>query len=109
MQHDSDHPSRNPHNSECDVQSTQSCKERGNGPYRVRFSAFDRDAQTAILCRVVGPEAAGAGDGGRVIVDGAPVSVGREASVTEAGDTRFFAGWRSDPFFCDVDGAKNKR
>src|SRR2546422_10401503 len=27
--------------------------------------------------------------------------------VTEAGDTRFFAGWRSDPFFCDVEGAKN--
>ncbi len=75
--------------------------------YRVRFSAFDRDAQTATLYRVVGPEAAGAGDGGRVIVDGAPVSVGREASVTEAGDTRFFAGWRSDPFFCDVEGAKN--
>jgi len=23
------------------------------------------------------------------------------------GDTRFFAGWRSDPFFCDVEGAKN--
>src|SRR5207244_4749707 len=22
-------------------------------------------------------------------------------------DTRFFAGWRSDPFFCDVEGAKN--
>src|SRR5258707_2470549 len=47
------------------------------------------------------------GDGGRVIVDRAPVSLGREAKVTEAGDTRFFAGWRSDPFFCDVEGAKN--
>jgi Domain of unknown function (DUF4331) len=42
-----------------------------------------------------------------VIVDGAPVSIGREAKVTEAGDTRFFAGLRSDPFFCDVEGAKN--
>jgi hypothetical protein len=42
-----------------------------------------------------------------VIVEGAPVSIGREARVTEAGDTRFFAGWRSDPFFCDVEGAKN--
>src|SRR6266478_6786455 len=36
----------------------------------------------------------GTGDGGRVIVDRAPVSLGREAKVTEAGDTRFFAGWR---------------
>src|SRR5882762_5672449 len=75
--------------------------------YRVRFSAFERDGQTAILCRVDGQQAAGTGDGGRVIVEGAPVSMGREARVTEAGDIRFFAGWRSDPFFCDVEGAKN--
>ena len=75
--------------------------------YRVRFSAFDRGAQTAILYRVDGQQAAGSGDGGLVIVEGAPVSMGREARVTEAGDIRFFAGWRSDPFFCDVEGAKN--
>ena len=28
--------------------------------------------------------------------------MGPEARVTEAGDHRFFAGWRSDPFFFDV-------
>ncbi len=27
--------------------------------------------------------------------------------MTGAGDYRFFAGWRSDPFFCDVEGTKN--
>ena len=27
--------------------------------------------------------------------------------MTEAGDHRFFAGWRSDPFFFDVNGALN--
>jgi hypothetical protein len=75
--------------------------------YRVRFSAFERGAQTATLRRVDGPQAAGTGDGGRVIVVAAPVSMGGEPRVTEAGDTRFFAGWRSDPFFCDVEGAKN--
>jgi Domain of unknown function (DUF4331) len=75
--------------------------------YRVRFSAFERSAQTGILRRADGPEAAGTGDGGRVIVDRARVSIGREARVTQAGDIRFFAGWRSDPFFCDVEGAKN--
>jgi hypothetical protein len=75
--------------------------------YRVRFSAFERGAQTAIVRRIDGPQAAGTGDGGRLIVDGAPVSTGREARITESGDTRFFAGWRSDPFFCDVEGAKN--
>src|ERR1700730_12169009 len=75
--------------------------------YRVRFSSFERGAQTAILYRVNAKQAAGAADGGRVIVEGAPVSIGREARVTEAGDTRFFAGWRSDLFFCDVAGVPN--
>jgi hypothetical protein len=75
--------------------------------YRMRFSAFEGGAQTAIVRRVDGPQAAGTDDGGRVIVDRTPVSTRREARVTEAGDTRFFAGWRSDPFFCDVEGAKN--
>ncbi len=74
--------------------------------YRVRFSAFERGAQTAVLRRVDGRHA-GTGDGGQLIVDRAPVSTGRDARITEAGDTRFFAGWRSDPFFCDVEGAKN--
>jgi hypothetical protein len=31
----------------------------------------------------------------------------REARVTEAGEYRFFAGWRSDPFFFDPLGAIN--
>jgi hypothetical protein len=75
--------------------------------YRVRFSAFKRGTQTAVLYRVDGRQAAGSGADGRVILDGAPVSLGREARVTEVGDTRFFAGWRSDPFFCDVEGAMN--
>ncbi len=75
--------------------------------YRVRFAAVEGGAQTAIVRRIDGPQAAGTGDGGRVIIHGAPVSTGREARITQAGDTRFFAGWRSDPFFCDVEGAKN--
>lgn len=78
-----------------------------NIAYRVRFSPFERGGQTAILRRVEGPQAAGTDDGGRVIVEGAPVSTGPEARITEARDTRFFAGWRSDPFFSDVEGAKN--
>jgi hypothetical protein len=44
---------------------------------------------------------------GEVIVEGAPVSLDLEATVTEAGDYRFFAGWRSDPFFFDPLGAVN--
>jgi len=73
---------------------------------RVRFSVFERGAKprpsTALM-----PASRRYRRWRAVILDGAPVSMGREAKVTEAGDTHFFAGWRSDPFFCDVEGAKN--
>jgi hypothetical protein len=75
--------------------------------YRVRFIAGKDGTQTATLRRVEGEEAAGIGDDGQTIVAGAPVSIAREALVTEAGDYRFFAGWRSDPFFFDTMGALN--
>jgi hypothetical protein len=75
--------------------------------YRVRFSPYEGIAQTAILRRVEGEQAAGTGDGGQTIIEGAPVSIGRDARVTEAGDYRFFAGWRSEPFFFDTLGALN--
>ena len=75
--------------------------------YRVRFTSAEDGAQTATLRRVEGAQAAGTGDDGQVIVEGAPVSTGTETRVTEAGDYRFFAGWRSDPFFFDVEGALN--
>ncbi len=75
--------------------------------YRVRFSPSEGGAQTSTLRRVEGAPAAGTGDGGQVIIKEAPVSTGREARVTEAGGYRFFAGWRSDPFFFDRRGALN--
>jgi hypothetical protein len=75
--------------------------------YRVRFSSFEGAGQTATLRRVVGAEAAGMDDSGQIIVVGAPVSMGPEPRVTEVGDYRFFAGWRSAPFFFDVRGAMN--
>jgi hypothetical protein len=31
----------------------------------------------------------------------------QQGPAGQAGEYRFFAGWRSDPFFCDVAGAKN--
>src|ERR1700737_1996954 len=75
--------------------------------YRVRFSPSKGGVQTATLRRVEGAQAVGTGDGGQAIVEGAPVSMGREARVTQAGDYRFFAGGRSGPFFFDVRGALN--
>jgi len=75
--------------------------------YRVHFSASADGAQTATLRRAEGAEAAGTGEGGQIIVAGVPVSTHQEPQVTEAGDYRFFAGWRSDPFFFDTQGAVN--
>jgi Domain of unknown function (DUF4331) len=75
--------------------------------YRVRFKSSEDGTQTATLRRVEGAQAAGTGDEGQVIVEGVPVSTGKEIRVAAAGDHRFFAGWRSDPFFFDVNGALN--
>src|SRR5450755_4381768 len=59
--------------------------------YQVRFASIGGGAQTATLCRLEGAQAAGTGEGGEMIVQGAPVSMGREAQVTQSGDYRFFA------------------
>src|SRR5271169_3648347 len=66
--------------------------------YRMRFKSDKSGAQTATLRRVEGEQATGTGDDGQTILAGAPVSMAREAHVTSAGDYRFFAGWRGDPF-----------
>src|SRR5262245_46871629 len=76
--------------------------------YRISFSSREDGSQTATLRRVEGAQAAGTGGGGRVIVESAPVSTGRVARVTDAGDHRFFAGWRSDSFFFDLRGMLNE-
>jgi hypothetical protein len=78
--------------------------------YRFRFAQAAKGEQTATVRRVKGADAAGTGDGGdggEILIEGAPVSTGPEARITEAGDLRFFAGWRSDPFFFDPSGLMN--
>ena len=75
--------------------------------YRVRFTSSKDGAQTATLRRAEGAQAAGMGEEGKVIVEGVAVSTGAETQVAEAGDYRFFAGWRGDPFYFDVNGALN--
>jgi hypothetical protein len=76
--------------------------------YRVQFSSFENGKQTATMRRIQGVRAAGVDDESEVIVQDAPVSVGREALVTKAGDYRLFFGWRSDPFFFDANGLFNE-
>jgi hypothetical protein len=75
--------------------------------YSVQFAYSEDGKQIATVRRLQGVQAAGVGERGEVIVQQAPVSVGREALVTEVGDFRFFFGWRSDPFFLDVIGNFN--
>jgi hypothetical protein len=75
--------------------------------YRVSFSPASDGTQFATVRRIQGKEAAGIGEAGQIVIDEAPVSIGVEARVTETGDYRFFAGWRSDPFFFDTEGALN--
>jgi hypothetical protein len=75
--------------------------------YRVRFFRSGNGSMTATVRRAEGPEVAGKGEEGKVIIQGALVSMGREARVTESGAYRLFTGWRSDPFFFDLAGAQN--
>jgi hypothetical protein len=75
--------------------------------YRVSITSSEGGTQTATLRRVEGAQAAETGDDGQIIVEGVPVSTGLETRVADAGDHRFFIGWRSDPFFFDVQGALN--
>jgi hypothetical protein len=78
-----------------------------NITYAVRFSSSKDGSQTATLRRIEGAHTTGTVDGGQIIVEAAPVSMSRDARVTDAGGYRFFAGWRSDPFFFDTQGALN--
>jgi hypothetical protein len=75
--------------------------------YSVQFASSEDGRQTATVRRFQGVRAAGVGEEGEVIVQQAPVSVGREALVTKAGDYCFFFGWRGDHFFFDVNGNFN--
>jgi len=75
--------------------------------FGMRFSSREDGSQTATVRRLEGAGAVGRSDSGQVIVEAAAVSTGRNARVTEAGRYRFFAGWRSDPFFFDVHGILN--
>jgi hypothetical protein len=76
--------------------------------YSVQFASSEHGKQAATVRRTQGARAAGFGDDGEVVVQGARVSVGLEGLVTEVGDRRFFFGWRSDSFFFDAIGNFNQ-
>lgn len=75
--------------------------------YSVRFTASGGGRYVATVRRIDGTNSNRTGDDGVVVVEGARVSTERETRVTSSGEYRFFAGWRSDPFFFDTLGAIN--
>jgi hypothetical protein len=76
--------------------------------YSVQFASTGQGQQIATLRHVRGSRAAAVCNDGDIIAEAAPVSVGRDALVTNAGDCRCFFGWRSDPFFFDANGLFNQ-
>ena len=75
--------------------------------YSVQFASTENGKQTATVRHAQGARAVSFCHVAEVIVEEAPVSFGRETLVTKAGDSCFFFGWRSDPFFFDVNGNFN--
>jgi hypothetical protein len=74
--------------------------------YRIRFSSLPGGRQTATLRRAEGAAAAESADGGELILEDVPVSLAGEVPPAQSSaGYRFFAGWRSDPFFFDPLGA----
>ena len=72
--------------------------------FRIQFSPVKNGKQWATVRRDVGSRANKDQNTGEVIIKNAPVSFGSKARVTEAGDYKFVAGLRSDPFFFDLIG-----
>lgn len=75
--------------------------------YRVVFSPFTSEGQTATLRLIKGPLTKIVDGDGEVVIEGAVVSLDAEPSVAEGAGHRLFLGWRSDPFFFDPPSAFN--
>jgi hypothetical protein len=75
--------------------------------FRITFSPVQNGVQKANVRRATGTDAAAASGGGDLIIADAPVSYGNSVQVSTAGDYKFFAGIRSDPFFFDLMGFLN--
>lgn len=75
--------------------------------FRITFSDFKNGKQEARVRRATGTQAASDGNSGEIIIANAPVSFNEQPQVTGAGNYKFFAGIRSDPFFFDLMGFCN--
>ncbi|MFG2866340.1 DUF4331 family protein [Streptomyces sp. NPDC048338] len=79
--------------------------DRADIAFSFTFSTpADDGEQTLTVHRATGPEARAHEAAGTPLFIDAPVSFGRELSVSEAFNYKVSAGLRSDPFFADLDG-----
>jgi hypothetical protein len=72
--------------------------------FRIAFTPVKDGKQWATVRRFVGNDAQLEENTGEIIIKNAPVSFGSEVHVTESGEYKFYAGFRSDPFFFDLIG-----
>lgn len=72
--------------------------------FHIQFTPVVNGQQWATVRRAVGEDANVDENSGEVIIRRAPVSFGSQALVTKSGPYKFFAGFRSDPFFFDLIG-----
>jgi len=75
--------------------------------YGAQFASSGDGRQTATIRLNRGTRAVGLCEEGEIVVEAAPVSLEHQTLVTTTGDLCFFFGWRSDPFFFDVNGNFN--
>src|SRR5437667_2003468 len=75
--------------------------------FRITFSPKVNGIQTATVRRATGANAAGNNNGGKVIINHAPVNFDSTITITESDPYKFYAGLRSDPFFFDLLGFLN--
>lgn len=72
--------------------------------FRIAFSPYSNGHQTATVRRAIGVAAERNDNSGEIIINNAPCSFTRNEQITTVGAYKFFAGWRSDPFFFDLVG-----
>lgn len=75
--------------------------------FHVMFRSHGNRQQSATVYRATGADAQGTGAVGERIFPEAPASFDTQAHVVSHGDYKFFAGFRSDPFFFDLMGFLN--
>ena len=75
--------------------------------FHVWFTAAGDGRQTATVYRANGEAAQEAGSGGEALIREASVCFDQEVRVATAGEYRFYAGLRSDPFFADPVGFRD--